>query len=114
MLTQTSLYVTGIILLKYELRKTPTSWKSMAELARVHMAVGRNRVQYCQCFVYAAVTTAIGRTLGIATRPITNFQSAHDKNGNRAVDRFYNNVSGRLYEIDGPVEESVWNFHVWH
>eukprot|EP01013_Petalomonas_cantuscygni_P036443 TRINITY_DN6641_c0_g1_i1.p1 TRINITY_DN6641_c0_g1~~TRINITY_DN6641_c0_g1_i1.p1 ORF type:complete len:767 (+),score=-61.48 TRINITY_DN6641_c0_g1_i1:229-2301(+) len=94
--------------------KTPTYWKSMAQMAQVHIAVGRNRVQYCQCFVFAAVSTAIGRSLGIPTRPVTNFQSAHDKNGNRAVDRFYSNISGRLYPIEGPIEESVWNFHVWN
>eukprot|EP01004_Peranema_trichophorum_P002614 NODE_165_length_3385_cov_86.489270_g143_i0.p1 GENE.NODE_165_length_3385_cov_86.489270_g143_i0~~NODE_165_length_3385_cov_86.489270_g143_i0.p1 ORF type:complete len:1080 (-),score=246.72 NODE_165_length_3385_cov_86.489270_g143_i0:146-3349(-) len=98
---------------KHQCRE-PTNWRKISELIQVHIDVGYQRVQYCQCFVFAAVTTGVGRALGIPTRPVSNFQSAHDKNGNRAVDRFYKKAGNGLQPIEGPIEESVWNFHVWN
>ena len=62
----------------------PDHWTDMRDLFVMHQQNGRQPVQYCQCFVYAAVTTSLGRSLGIPTRPVTNFQSAHDGNRNRA------------------------------
>ena len=46
-------------------------------------------VQFCQCFVYAGVLTTFGRALGIATRPVTTFQSAHDVNADKSISKFY-------------------------
>merc|ERR1712113_220750 len=46
-------------------------------------------VQYCQCFVFSGVMTTIGRALGLATRSVTNFQSAHDTNRDRSISKFY-------------------------
>eukprot|EP00485_Elphidium_margaritaceum_P010903 CAMPEP_0202692530 /NCGR_PEP_ID=MMETSP1385-20130828/6885_1 /ASSEMBLY_ACC=CAM_ASM_000861 /TAXON_ID=933848 /ORGANISM="Elphidium margaritaceum" /LENGTH=1260 /DNA_ID=CAMNT_0049348073 /DNA_START=54 /DNA_END=3836 /DNA_ORIENTATION=- len=76
-------------------------------------------VQYCQCWVFAAVTTTVGRALGIATRPVTNFQSAHDTDYNRAIDNYFEKVEkvwggASYYETDGASHDSVWNFHVWN
>ena len=36
------------------------------------------KVQFCQCWVYSAVSTTFGRALGMATRSVTNFGSFHD------------------------------------
>ena len=46
-------------------------------------------MQYCQCFVFSGVMTTIGRALGIATRSVTNFQSAHDTNADRGISKFF-------------------------
>ncbi|EGB07359.1 hypothetical protein AURANDRAFT_5918, partial [Aureococcus anophagefferens] len=72
-------------------------------------------VQYCQCFVYAAVATSLSRALGVAARPVTNFQSAHDGEKNRAIEKFYD-IAGAAWEpvTDGaPSHDSIWSFHVW-
>ncbi|NWW12473.1 TGM3L glutamyltransferase, partial [Oreocharis arfaki] len=50
------------------------------------------------------------RCLGIPTRVITNFNSAHDKNLNLSVDK-YIDMSGNTLHLS---EDSVWNFHVWN
>ena len=62
----------------------PGHWTDMRDLFAMHKQLGRQPVQYCQCFVYAAVTTSVGRALGIPTRPVTTFQSSHDTDRNRA------------------------------
>ena len=64
----------------------PGDWTGTRELFALHVASGFRKVQYCQCFVYAGVVTTVGRALGIATRPVTTFQSAHDGEANRAVE----------------------------
>jgi hypothetical protein len=51
------------------------------------------------------------RSLGVPTRSVTNFESAHDHNGNRKVDKYF--------KADGTADpdkndDSVWNFHVWN
>lgn len=62
-----------------------------------------------------------GRSLGIPTRPVTNFQSAHDSNRNRAIEKFFEIKTGEGgAETFNPVDgygvssDSVWSFHVWN
>ena len=55
----------------------PGDWTGTAALFAVYRA-NLKPVQYCQCFVYAGLMTSLGRGLGIPSRPVTNFQSAHD------------------------------------
>lgn len=72
----------------------PADWKSTTELseqfwARHLRGESSTKVQYCQCFVYAGVMTTMGRSLGLATRPVTTYRSAHDTNGDKAISDFY-------------------------
>ena len=95
---------------------TPDDWRDSTNLFRVHRTV-KKPVQYCQCFVYAAITTTIGRALGIPTRPVTTFQSAHDTDKNRAIEKFYSidPANGEFVPLkDAPTADSVWSFHVWN
>ncbi|GMH59657.1 hypothetical protein TL16_g02874 [Triparma laevis f. inornata] len=95
---------------------TPDDWRDSTSLFATHRSIGR-KVQYCQCFVYAAITTSIGRSLGIPTRPVTTFQSAHDTDKNRAIEKFYtiDPANGEFVPVDGaPTGDSVWSFHVWN
>ena len=45
------------------------------------------------------------RTLGIPARPITNFESAHDADFNRAIDYYYDRNDNKLPEKSG---DSIW------
>eukprot|EP01098_Paradermamoeba_levis_P000501 TRINITY_DN1052_c0_g1_i2.p1 TRINITY_DN1052_c0_g1~~TRINITY_DN1052_c0_g1_i2.p1 ORF type:complete len:679 (-),score=265.13 TRINITY_DN1052_c0_g1_i2:99-1877(-) len=70
--------------------------------------------QYCQCFVFAAIMNAVGRSLGLPTRAVTNFNSAADHDDNGIVDKYYEvDEKGFLRPVDEG-EDSVWNFHVWN
>ncbi|KAM9260631.1 LOW QUALITY PROTEIN: protein-glutamine gamma-glutamyltransferase 6-like, partial [Cariama cristata] len=53
---------------------------------------------------------AVLRSLGIPTRVITSFNSAHDRNINLRIGK-YIDISGKTLHL---TEDSVWNFHVWN
>eukprot|EP00619_Florenciella_sp_RCC1007_P003965 CAMPEP_0205920300 /NCGR_PEP_ID=MMETSP1325-20131115/10981_1 /ASSEMBLY_ACC=CAM_ASM_000708 /TAXON_ID=236786 /ORGANISM="Florenciella sp., Strain RCC1007" /LENGTH=1353 /DNA_ID=CAMNT_0053287977 /DNA_START=80 /DNA_END=4141 /DNA_ORIENTATION=- len=97
--------------------REPDYWTGTTELFELNLLVEKP-VQYCQCFVYAALMTTVGRALGIPSRPVTTFQSAHDADKNRAIDKFYkvDPDSGAFDPTDAPdgAHDSVWSFHVWN
>uniref|UniRef100_A0A8C5IBH3 protein-glutamine gamma-glutamyltransferase n=1 Tax=Junco hyemalis TaxID=40217 RepID=A0A8C5IBH3_JUNHY len=95
---------------KYEGGKNPTSWTGSGEILQSWKKSGFKPVKYGQCWVFAAVLTTVLRCLGIPTRTITNFSSAHDADGNLRVDEFYD-AEGNHLERGA---DSVWNFHVWN
>ena len=49
------------------------------------------------------------RTLGIPARPVTNFESAHDGDGNRVMDRYWN-MKDELDEDKS--HDSIWYLEV--
>ncbi|EGV92446.1 Protein-glutamine gamma-glutamyltransferase 6 [Cricetulus griseus] len=51
------------------------------------------------------------RCLGIATRVVSNFNSAHDTDGNLSVDKYVDSYGRTLEDL---TEDSMWNFHVWN
>uniref|UniRef100_A0A4W3HB64 Transglutaminase-like domain-containing protein n=1 Tax=Callorhinchus milii TaxID=7868 RepID=A0A4W3HB64_CALMI len=55
------------------------------------------------------VGSLVLRCLGIPTRVVTNFQSAHDTNGNLTIDNVVDE-HGRTIRNN---RDSIWNFHVW-
>ncbi|XP_034445045.1 protein-glutamine gamma-glutamyltransferase 2 [Hippoglossus hippoglossus] len=65
-------------------------------------------VKYGQCWVFAAVACTVLRCLGIPTRHITNFDSAHDVDGNLSIDIM---VNERMESVGK--KDSSWNFHCW-
>lgn len=48
------------------------------------------------------------RALGLPSRVITNFSSAHDSNGSITIDYIVDSKGKIIEEYD-----SIWNFHVW-
>lgn len=77
-------------------------------------------VRYAQCWVFGGTLTSSThminnyvkfciyialRTIGIPARPITNFDSAHDADFNRAIDYYFDKNSEPIPEKSG---DSVW------
>ncbi|KAL7388411.1 hypothetical protein ABVT39_013230 [Epinephelus coioides] len=85
----------------------PSYWSGSYAILRRWYNSGSNPVMYGQCWVFAGVMCSVMRLLGIPTRVVTNFSSAHDTDGNMLIDKYY-------YENKPPVSyDMIWNFHVW-
>ncbi|XP_072370766.1 protein-glutamine gamma-glutamyltransferase 2-like isoform X2 [Scyliorhinus torazame] len=87
----------------------PGKWNGSLAILRKWSENGCRRVRYGQCWVFAAVTCTVLRCLGIPTRVVTNFDSAHDTNANLTIDEYYDVEANSM----GESEDSIWNFHVW-
>uniref|UniRef100_A0A8C2J9M3 protein-glutamine gamma-glutamyltransferase n=1 Tax=Cyprinus carpio TaxID=7962 RepID=A0A8C2J9M3_CYPCA len=87
----------------------PSQWSGSADILRKWAATQFSPVKYGQCWVFAAVMCTVMRALGIPTRVITNFSSAHDTNGNMVIEEYYNEMGEKL----SFSRDSIWNFHVW-
>ncbi|XP_029470003.1 protein-glutamine gamma-glutamyltransferase E-like [Rhinatrema bivittatum] len=88
----------------------PTSFTGSAEILRSWRKGGYQPVKYGQCWIFAGVMCTVLRCLGIPTRVITNYNSAHNTDGILSVDVFYDS-NGKILDIS---DDSVWNFHVWN
>ncbi|XP_072291815.1 protein-glutamine gamma-glutamyltransferase 2 [Eucyclogobius newberryi] len=89
---------------------SPSHWTGSVPILQHWSKAGARAVKYGQCWVFAAVACTVLRCLGIPTRVITNFNSAHDVDGNLSIDVFYNE---KLERIDEGKKDSSWNFHCW-
>ncbi|XP_051489389.1 protein-glutamine gamma-glutamyltransferase 6-like [Apus apus] len=88
----------------------PLQWSGSVTILRKWYRQRYKPVRYGQCWVFAGVMCTVLRSLGIPTRVITNFNSAHDSNINLSIDK-YIDISGKTLHL---TEDSVWNFHVWN
>ncbi|KGL99956.1 Protein-glutamine gamma-glutamyltransferase 6, partial [Charadrius vociferus] len=95
---------------KYGSGTNPLQWSGSVTILRKWYRRRYKPVRYGQCWVFAGVMCTVLRCLGIPTRVITNFNSAHDKNVNLSIDK-YIDISGKTLDL---TEDSVWNFHVWN
>lgn len=89
----------------------PYRWSGSVPILRQWSKEGARAVKYGQCWVFAAVACTVLRCLGIPTRHITNFDSAHDVDGNLSVDFLLNESLERFDRRDKG--DSNWNFHCW-
>ncbi|XP_072239324.1 protein-glutamine gamma-glutamyltransferase E-like [Leuresthes tenuis] len=87
----------------------PTRWSGSYAILKRWYESNCRTVKYGQCWVFAGVMCSVMRLLGIPCRVISNFQSAHDTNGNLTIDSYYSEEGFR--ELNA--RDSVWNFHVW-
>lgn len=56
-------------------------------------------------------TIIVARCLGIPSRVVTCYQSAHDTHHSLTVDRFFDDDGEPLKEYN---KDSIWNFHAWN
>ncbi|MGH0177607.1 UNVERIFIED_CONTAM: hypothetical protein FKN15_005110 [Acipenser sinensis] len=68
---------------------SPMSWNGSVEILRNWSGSYCQPVKYGQCWVFAAVGCTVLRALGIPSRVVTNFLSAHDSNSNLIIERYY-------------------------
>nr|XP_033770650.1 protein-glutamine gamma-glutamyltransferase 5-like [Geotrypetes seraphini] len=95
---------------KFDNGVSPSVWNGSVTILRDWYAKDCQPVRYGQCWVYAAVMCTVMRCLGIPSRVITNFNSAHDSNANLFIENFIDNTGKK---IQGISRDSIWNFHVW-
>ncbi|KAM9249936.1 protein-glutamine gamma-glutamyltransferase E [Dugong dugon] len=88
----------------------PRNWNGSVEILKAWKRSGFRPVRYGQCWVFAGTLNTVLRALGIPSRVITNFNSAHDTNRNLSVDVYYDPRGNPL----DKGSDSVWNFHVWN
>ncbi|XP_030067304.1 protein-glutamine gamma-glutamyltransferase 5 isoform X1 [Microcaecilia unicolor] len=90
---------------------SPSVWNGSVTILRDWYAKECQPVRYGQCWVFAAVMCTVMRCLGIPSRVVTNFNSAHDTNGNLFVEELIDNTGKKLRTKNS---DSIWNFHVWN
>lgn len=95
---------------KYPDGISPTKWSSSVEIMQKYWKK-RKPVKYGQCWVFAGVLAAATRALGLPSRIITNYNSAHDRHASLTVDVFVDDDGNR---INMERDDSVWNYHVWN
>ncbi|KAK7144172.1 hypothetical protein R3I94_010565 [Phoxinus phoxinus] len=94
---------------KYSDGVNPSMWSGSADILRQWAKIQFSPVKYRQSWVFAAVMCTVMRALGIPTRVVTNFNSAHDTNANMVIKEYYSEKGKKL----SAGRDSVWNFHVW-
>ncbi|XP_041802989.1 transglutaminase 5, like isoform X2 [Chelmon rostratus] len=87
----------------------PSLWTGSRDILRQWAQSGYSPVKYGQCWVFAAVMCTVMRAFGIPCRVVTNFNSAHDTNGNLVIEEYYTETGRKLNHS----RDSIWNFHIW-
>ncbi|NXW62135.1 TGM2 glutamyltransferase, partial [Eurystomus gularis] len=93
----------------YEDGMSPMAWIGSVDILKRWKNFGCQPVKYGQCWVFAAVACTVMRCLGIPSRVVTNYNSAHDTNGNLIIDRYLSETG----EEERRSNDMIWNFHCW-
>ncbi|XP_070600436.1 protein-glutamine gamma-glutamyltransferase 2 [Erythrolamprus reginae] len=88
---------------------SPSTWSGSVDILRRWQKYGCQPVRYGQCWVFAAVACTVLRCLGIPARVVTNYNSAHDTNGNMVIE-IYLDENGKLQR---GTKDLIWNYHCW-
>ncbi|TRY58556.1 hypothetical protein DNTS_021863 [Danionella cerebrum] len=87
----------------------PTAWSGSGDILRqYHRSLGKP-VKFAHCWVFSGVATTMMRCLGIPSRCVTNFSSAHDTDHSLTTDIY---IDENL-ELIKDKTDFIWNFHTW-
>ncbi|NWU99221.1 TGM4 glutamyltransferase, partial [Upupa epops] len=89
---------------------SPMDWIGSVSILQQYYKT-KKPVCYGQCWVFAGVLTTVMRCLGIPSRCVSTFNSAHDTDENLHVDVYLNEKGEKMNSMSF---DSVWNFHVWN
>ena len=86
---------------------SPVFWKGSGKILELFYRSSGEPVKYGQCWVFSGVLLSVLRILGIPSRSVTNFNSAHDTNRNRTIDEYYDENGDKVaYLTRGS--DSIW------
>ncbi|KAM7354036.1 transglutaminase isoform 1-T1 [Cochliomyia hominivorax] len=88
----------------------PTKWMGSTEILQEFYKT-QKPVKYGQCWNFSGVLTTIARALGIPSRIVTCYSSAHDTQASLTVDIF---IDANNKKMDAETTDSIWNYHVWN
>ncbi|XP_058452172.1 annulin isoform X1 [Malaya genurostris] len=88
----------------------PTKWVGSVEILQQYYKK-QKPVKFGQCWVFSGVVSTIARAIGIPSRVITNYSSAHDTQASLTVDYFVDHNGKVMEELNS---DSIWNYHVWN
>uniref|UniRef100_A0A2R5LJF4 Putative transglutaminase/protease-like logues n=1 Tax=Ornithodoros turicata TaxID=34597 RepID=A0A2R5LJF4_9ACAR len=95
----------------YEDGTAPWMWTGSSAILEQYLKSSGEPVNYGQCWVFAGVYNTVCRALGIPSRPVTCYASAHDTDESITIDRYFDKDGEELKKY---AKDSVWNFHVWN
>ncbi|XP_078360115.1 protein-glutamine gamma-glutamyltransferase K-like isoform X2 [Oculina patagonica] len=90
--------------------KVPWHWSGSVEILEQFWKT-KEVVKYGQCWVFSGLLTSLLRALGIPTRSVTNFASAHDTEKSLTIDYHFDQDGKAMPHYN---DDSVWNYHVWN
>ncbi|XP_037129122.1 protein-glutamine gamma-glutamyltransferase E-like isoform X2 [Syngnathus acus] len=93
----------------YEGGFSPSHWSGSHDILTAWKNNNYRSVKYGQCWVFAGVICSVLRLLGIPTRVVTNFVSAHDTDESLTIDVYHADEGAPHKESN----DSIWNYHVW-
>lgn len=87
--------------------RDPGFWQGSGAILEQFYNSGGVPVKYGQCWVFSGVLLTVLRVLGIPSRSVTNFNSAHDTNRNRTIDEYYDEEGERIDYLSSG-SDSIW------